>query len=118
MRRASSQIRLLAVTWKGDLMATRAAVVSINTLSKSIDKAVALAGRRHGVTLGGDNIIYNWEILGRILRELGTLGPAKTIDVASTIAKSAGLRGTPVVTKFGKDILVGVIARDINVQRF
>ena len=99
-------------------MATRAAVVSISNLSKSIDKAVTLAGRRHGVKLGGDNVIYNWEILGRILRELGDLAPGKTLDVASTIAKGAGLKGTPVATKFGKDILVGVIARDINVSGF
>jgi len=99
-------------------MPKRAAVVSISNLSKSIDKAVALAGRRYGVSFDGDNVIHNWEILGRILRELGELGPAKTIDVASTIAKGAGLRGTPVATKIGKDILVGVIARDLNVQGF
>lgn len=99
-------------------MATRTAVISINNLSKSIDKAVALAGRRHGVDLGGQNIIYNWEILGRILRELGEIGPGKTIDVASSIAKGAGLKGTPVATKIGRDILVGVIARDINVRDF
>ena len=99
-------------------MATRAAVISINTLSKSIDKAVALAGRRHGVDLGGENIIYNWEILGRILRELGQIGPGATLDLASTIAKGAGLKGTPVATKIGRDILVGVVARDINVRGF
>ena len=99
-------------------MATRTAVVSISNLSKSIDRAVALAGRRHGVKLGGDNMIYNWEILGRILRELGALGPTESVDVAATIAKGAGLKGTPVATKIGKDILVGVIARDINVRGF
>ena len=99
-------------------MATRTAVVSISNLSRSIDKAVTLAGKRHGVTLGGDNLIYNWEILGRILRELGELGPGRTIDVAATIAKGAGLKGTPVATKIGKDILVGVIAREINVRGF
>ena len=99
-------------------MATRTTVVSISSLSKSIDRAVTLAGRRHGVKLGGSNMIYNWEILGRILRELGTLGPTESVDVAATIAKGAGLKGTPVATKIGKDILVGVIARDINVNSF
>lgn len=90
-------------------MATRAKAVSISQLSKSIDKAVALAGKRHGVSLGGDNLIYNWEILGRILRELGELGPGGTLEVATTIAKGANLKGTPVATKIGREILVGVI---------
>jgi hypothetical protein len=118
MSRASSRTAAMAAFEEGDQMATRTAVVSISNLSKSIDKAVTLAGRRHGVTLGGDNLIYNWEILGRILRELGELGPSRTIDVATTIARGAGLKGTPVATKIGKDILVGVIARDINVRGF
>ena len=99
-------------------MATRADVVSFKDLSKTIDKAVTLAGSRHGVTFGSDNVIHNWEILGRILRDLGELGPGGTIDVAATIAKGAGLKGTPVATKIGKDILVGVIAREINVRGF
>jgi hypothetical protein len=99
-------------------MATRAGVVSISNLSKSIDKAVSLAGKRHGVTLGADNLIHNWEILGRLLREVGDLGPTGAIDVASSIAKGARLKGTPVATKIGRDILVGVIARDINVRGF
>jgi hypothetical protein len=96
-------------------MATRANVVSISQLGKSIDKAVALAGRRHGVKFGNDNVIHDWEILGRILRELGALGPPGPLDVASTIAKNAGLKGVPVATKIGKDILVGVVAR-VNVR--
>lgn len=97
-------------------MATRATVVSLATLSRSINKAVALAGKRHGVSLGPDNIVHNWEILGRILREMNDLGPAGPIDVATTIARSAGLKGTPVATRIGRDILVGVIPRDIGMR--
>jgi hypothetical protein len=90
-------------------MATRAKAVSVAALSKSIDRAVALAGKRHGVSFGSDNLIYNWEILGRILRELGELGSDGPVEVAATIAKGAGLKGTPVATKIGREILVGVI---------
>jgi hypothetical protein len=97
-------------------MATRSAVVSISTLNKSIDKAVTLAGKRHGVTLGSDNIIYNWEILGRILRELNKVGANGPLEVAATVAKGAGLKGIPVATKIGRDILVGVIPRDLNMH--
>jgi hypothetical protein len=63
------------------------------------------------VSLGGDNLIYNWEILGRIVRELGELGPGGPLDVAATIAKGAGLKGTPVATKIGREILAGVISQ-------
>jgi hypothetical protein len=48
----------------------RSEVVAIGTLSKSINKAVALAAKRHDVVFGGDNVIHNWEIIGRILREM------------------------------------------------
>ena len=97
-------------------MATRSAVVSVSSLNKSIDKAVALAGKRHGVKLGADNIIYNWEILGRILRELNRVGANGPLEVAASVARGAGLRGTPVATKIGRDILVGVIPRDLNMR--
>ncbi len=97
-------------------MATRAQTVNLASLSKSIDKAVALASKRYDVTLGPGNVIHNWEILGRVLRDMNRLSTTGAIDVAATIAKGAGLKGTPVVTKIGKDILVGVIARDLNVR--
>jgi hypothetical protein len=94
----------------------RSSVVSLSSLSRSIDKAVVLAGKRHGVQIGGENIIYNWEILGRILRELNRVDASEPVDIARTIAASAGLKGTPVATKIGRDILVGVIPRDLNVR--
>jgi phosphopentomutase len=91
---------------------TRAKAISLSELSNSIDKAVALASKRYGVSVGSDTVIHNWEILGRILRELNNLKPSGPTEVAAAIAKSAGLRGTPVATMIGKDILVGVIARE------
>ena len=97
-------------------MATRATTVSIANLNRSIDRAVQLAARRHDVKLAGDNIIYNWEILGRSLREAGALGPTGPLDVATTIAKGANLKGTPVAAKIGRDILVGVIPFDVNIR--
>jgi len=95
-------------------MATKKRVetVSLSSLSKSIDKAVGMATKRHGVSLDNDNVILNWEILGRILREMDLSGKDTRLDVAATITKNVvGIKGQPVVTKFGKDILVGFIAR-------
>jgi hypothetical protein len=100
-------------------MATRAAVVSVSSLSRSIDRAVALAAKRHDVTLGGDNLIYKWELLGRVLRNMKHLGPTGPTEVAATIATAAKLKGTPVAAKIGRDILVGVIPYDMsfNIRR-
>ena len=115
--RASSRYADLAVREReSDNMATRSAVVSVATLTRSIDKAVQLAAKRHDVKLGSDTVIHNWEILGRILRELSHLGPTGALDVATTIQKGANLKGTPVVAKIGKDILVGVVPLEMNIR--
>ena len=95
-------------------MATKKRVetVSLSALSKSIDKAVALASDRHGVTFDKGNLILNWEILGRILRDRELTGGQTRLDVAATIAKNvAGIKGQPIVTMVGKDILVGFVER-------
>ena len=97
----------------------RSEVVKLGTLSKSINRAVALAAKRHDVRFGKENIIVNWEILGRILREMKLGGKDTRLDVASTVLKNIpGAKGDPVVTKIGKDILVGYIERIGNQYRF
>jgi hypothetical protein len=97
----------------------RSQVVGIETLSKSINKAVALAAKRHDVVFGNENIILDWEILGRILREMNLGGRETGLDVASTVLKNLpGVRGQPVVTRIGRDILVGFIERVGNRYRF
>jgi len=95
-------------------MATKKRVetVSLSALSKSIDKAVALAGDRHGVSFDKGNLILNWEILGRILREKELAAGETRLDIAATITKNvAGIKGQPIVTRIGKDILVGFVER-------
>lgn len=88
-------------------MAKRAKAVSLGSLTRAIDAGVKLAAKRHGVTLGGDTIIRDWEILGKILRAQGEA--ANPLDVAQTIASGGKLPGIPIAAKLGKDILVGVI---------
>ena len=95
-------------------MATRAKAVSISQLTRAIDTGVKLAAKRHGVTLGSDTVIRDWEILGRILRDRGAL--ANPVDVAQTIATGGKLKGIPIAAKIGKDILVGVIPIDFNMN--
>ena len=94
----------------------RAEVVTVTQLARAIDKAAVLAAERYGVTLGKDNVVYKWQLIGRIIREMGNLKGSGTIDVAATLAKGAKLPGTPVAAKIGRGILVGVVARDLNIN--
>lgn len=90
----------------------RVETVSLASLTKSIDRAVALAAKRHEAVFEKQNLILNWEILGRILREMNADSGRTRLDVASTVLKAMpGVKGQPVVTKIGKDILVGFIER-------
>ena len=90
----------------------RADMVSIASLSKSIDTAVALAAKRHDAVFEKDNVILNWEILGRILRKMNLEGGQTRLDLAATVVKNLSkVKGQPVVTKIGKDIFVGFIER-------
>jgi hypothetical protein len=90
----------------------RAEMVSLTALSKSIDKAIGLAEQRHQAVFDKQNVIVDWEILGRILREMPVGGRDTRLDVANTIFKNVpGLKGKPVVTRMGKDVLVGFIER-------
>lgn len=97
----------------------KAEVVSLASLSKSVDRAVELAAKRHNVVFSDENIIHNWEILGRILREMKEGGRLTRLDVAATVVRGLpGLKARPVVTKIGKDILVGFIERAGRSIRF
>jgi hypothetical protein len=96
-------------------MATRAKSISIGSLTKAIDTGVKLAAKRHGVTFGGDTVIHDWDILGRLLRQRAGLN-ANPLEVAQTIAAGGRIKGIPVAAKIGKDILVGVIPFNVNVN--
>ena len=47
-------------------MATRRSeVVTLEELSQSLDKAFAIAAKRHGAVFEGETLALNWEIFGR-----------------------------------------------------
>lgn len=93
-------------------MPKRADVISTKDLSQSIDKAVAIAVKRHSVAAQPGTLVVNWEIIGRILRDLADMNTA--FAVATDITKGVkvqGIQGQPAVAKMGRDILVGFIER-------
>ena len=97
---------------------TIAKVVTVTQLAHAIDKAALLAAERHGVVLDKENIIHKWDLVGRMIREGGSIKGGGVLEVAETLVKEAGLQGTPIAAKIGKDILVGVVARELNVNIF
>ena len=90
----------------------RAETIALAGLSKSIDKAIALAAERHKAVFDKPNLVVNWEIVGRILREMAVGGRQTRLDLAATVVRGLpGIKGQPVVTKIGKDVFVGFIER-------
>lgn len=90
----------------------KAQAVSLSSLSKSVDSAIRLAAARHDLTLDKETFIDRWEIIGRRLRKGSDLAAAGALaeDIARKV-KVPGIQAVPVVTRIGKDILVGFIDR-------
>lgn len=89
-------------------MATkRPEVVTLEGLSRSLDKAFAIAAKRHGAVFESETLALNWEIFGRRIRSL-ELGSTTRLDVAAGIVAAAKLKGVqPAVIGLGKWTLVG-----------
>ena len=91
-------------------MATaKAKLVSTKELGAAIDKAVALAAARHKLAVDKENLILNWELIGRTLKA-SALNDAFADDVAAQLKKA----GFPVVAgsaRFGKMILCGIFEK-------
>jgi hypothetical protein len=90
----------------------KAGSVQLSQLARSIESAVKIAAARQDVRVGGESFIHNWEIIGRVLRDKVTLDQA--YEVAREVTSRVSLPGVkiePVVTRIGKDILVGFVER-------
>lgn len=94
----------------------RAAVVTLDGLQASIDKAVALAEKRHGAVFEAGTVSINWEIFGRKIKSLKTGPDNSRFDVATTITGALKLPTgpSPIVIGNGKWILVGYWDPPIN----
>jgi hypothetical protein len=91
-------------------MATaKAKLVSHRELGAAIDKAVTLAAARHKIAVDKDNLILNWELIGRTLKP-GLLNDAFADDVAASM-KQAGFQVVPGTARFGKMILCGIFEK-------
>jgi hypothetical protein len=90
----------------------KAEVLSLADLSKAVDRSVALASKRHELSTEAGNLMVNWQILGRLLRNFDDLNHALTFakDVTRGV-KIQGLKAEPVVVKVGPDVLCGFIER-------
>ena len=84
---------------------TKAELVAGRELSNAIDKAVALAAQRHGIAVSDKNLIINWELIGRLVKDRA-LADKFSDDVAATLTKG-GIAAQPSTLRWGKQILCG-----------
>ena len=90
----------------------RATSISRKDLAKSVDAAVKLAAKRHGVVAEPGTFIDRWEIIGRRLRGVADFNVAfRFAQEVSKSVKVPGVQVDPVVTRIGRDIFVGFIDR-------
>src|SRR5215208_4459508 len=99
-------------------MATkRPEVVTLEGLSASLDKAFAIASKRHGAEFEDGTVALNWEIFGRRIKSINR-DNASRLDVANTVVSAMKLKDVqPAVIGFNKWILVGFwdpLIRDIR----
>lgn len=96
-------------------MATkRSEVVTLEGLSASLDKAFAVASKRHGAEFEAGTLALNWEIFGRRIKRLSP-DNASRLDVAKTVVAAMKLKNVqPAVIEWNKWILVGYWDPDIG----
>lgn len=87
---------------------TKAKVVSVSSLSKAIDEAVAIASKRQSLKFDKDTMAIDWATIGRQLQEVKdfNVAMAAATDIAKSV-KMPGIKPQPVVSKLGKGIFVG-----------
>ena len=84
-------------------MATKAELISAAKLSAAVDKAVKIAAERHGVAVSDKNVILNWELIGRSLRN-AALANSFATDVAGSVGTAIGQKLQPATLQVGKQI--------------
>jgi TRAP-type mannitol/chloroaromatic compound transport system substrate-binding protein len=86
----------------------RAEAISASNLSAAIDKAVKIAADRHQVAVSDTNLIVNWQLVGRALRD-AALAQQFATDVAKQVSLATGATLQPSTFQVGKHIWCGYI---------
>lgn len=90
---------------------TRAARISAAKLSTAVDKAVRIAAQRHDIAVSNTNLLVNWDIVGRIVRD-AALAHNFATDVANQVSKAAGINAVATTFRLGRlQIICGFIER-------
>lgn len=90
----------------------RAETIALSSVARSVENAIQKAAARQQLTVDKETLLNRWEIIGRRLRDVADMNVAYRF--ASEVTKGVnipGLRLQPVVTRIGKDILVGFVER-------
>lgn len=84
----------------------KAEAISTAKLSEAVSKAVKIAAERHQLAISETNLVINWDLVGRQVRD-ALKGQQFATDVAKDVAKTTGLTLQPATLQVGKLIYVG-----------
>jgi hypothetical protein len=87
----------------------KAKVVSLSTLSTEIDAAVKLASERLNTEVEERNVVLNWRIQGRWLRELDPPAAEKLSNEIASQLRSKGIEAEPLTVISGQKTFCGVM---------
>lgn len=90
----------------------KAQTISLTAVSRAVDSAVKIAAARHDLAVDNETLIDRWELIGRRLRDVKDLNVA--YKFAQDVARGVNVKGMkvdPVITRIGKDVLVGFVER-------
>jgi hypothetical protein len=90
---------------------TKAELISADKLSSAVDKAVRIAAERHGIDAGDKNLILNWDLIGRVVRDADKAG-AFAKDVTTAVSTATGQKLQPATVQIGKQIWCGFFEKN------
>ncbi|KDB07239.1 hypothetical protein LIG30_3485 [Burkholderia sp. lig30] len=79
----------------------KAKVVSLATLSTEIDAAIKLASERLNTDVEDRNVVFNWRIQGRWLRDLDPQAAEKLSNEIASQLRSKGIEAEPLTVISG-----------------
>lgn len=88
----------------------RAEAISASSLTAAVDKAVKIAADRHQVAVSDTNLIVNWQLIGRSLKD-AKLAQTFSTDVAKQVSLAAGATVQPATLQVGRLIWCGFIEK-------
>lgn len=87
----------------------KAKSVTLGQLSKEVDVAIVKAAERLQIKLEVNNVVFNWQIMGRWLRQIEQERAQELSNALATQLKEDGIEVVPVTVTLGDQTLSGFL---------